>query len=76
MHIALVLRGYWDKRAPFRRRQPNECASEASAAELFQTPHDPVQLARQLRLLIDDEFRMTDNLDEKENSTSFTALSV
>ena len=34
--------------------------------ELFQTPHDLVQLERQLRLLIDNEFGAADNVHEQD----------
>ena len=34
--------------------------------ELFRTLHDLVQLERQLRLLIDDEFGVADNVHEQD----------
>ena len=48
------------------RRQTNQFPGRVRAAELFGTAHHLVQLVEQIALLVNEQFRVTDDVDEKD----------
>jgi hypothetical protein len=55
-----------NERHPIAGRHSDEFIPCFRSAETFGAPHDLIQLLEQLNLLIDQQFRVTDNVDQQE----------